>query len=327
MGGASEFDVLVIGAGVVGLTTAITLAESGLRVRIHTADPPDGATSATAGAMWWPYRVEPYERAKEWALKSFDVLADLAASPAVTGVRMADGIEAGRKSYRPPEWASGTGARPCDADELPAGFAEGWRYRLPLLDMPAYLAYLVGRFESAGGVLQVKKHRDIPLAAAPVIVNCTGTGARLLVDDANVVAVRGQVVVMENPGITEFFCEDDDGGTDLVYILPHGRKVILGGTAEPSSWDREPDPDTTRAILERCTAVRPELAGAPFLGQLVGLRPERSTVRLEEEVRRDVAAPHGRLIHNYGHGGGGVTLAWGCAAEVAELVRSAPDLP
>jgi D-amino-acid oxidase len=318
-----EPDVLVIGAGVVGLTTAITLAESGLRVRVHTAESPDDTTSAAAGAMWWPYRVEPQDRTMDWALQSFDVLADLAAAPGTTGVRMTDGIEAGRKRYRPPEWAAGTGARPCTSEELPAGFTEGWRYRLPLLDMPAYLDYLVGRLKSSGGVMRLQNHTDLPANCAPVVVNCSGSGARMLADDTHVAAVRGQVVVVENPGITEFFCEDDDGsGMDLLYILPHGSKVILGGTAEPSNWDREPDPGTTRAIVERCTAVRPDLAGARVIDQLVGLRPGRSAVRLEEQ-----ASPHGRLIHNYGHGGGGVTLAWGCATEVAALVRSVPDLP
>jgi D-amino-acid oxidase len=73
---------------------------------------------------------------------------------------------------------------------------------------------------------------------------------------------------------------------------------------------------TGRAIVDRCVALVPELAGAPVLGQRVGLRPSRhGGPRLEAEL-----APDGwRLVHNYGHGGAGVTLSWGCADEVAEL--------
>jgi D-amino-acid oxidase len=50
---------------------------------------------------------------------------------------------------------------------------------------------------------------------------------------------------------------------------------------------------------------------------VVGLRPGRSTVRLEEAEPLSSGA---RVVHNYGHGGAGVTLSWGCAREVVTLV-------
>jgi D-amino-acid oxidase len=58
------------------------------------------------------------------------------------------------------------------------------------------------------------------------------------------------------------------------------------------------------------------VAKAKVIGHLVGLRPRRPAVRLELE-RRDGKA----IIHNYGHGGAGISLSWGCAQEVVELVR------
>jgi D-amino-acid oxidase len=76
-----------------------------------------------------------------------------------------------------------------------------------------------------------------------------------------------------------------------------------------------PDPVTAEAIVRRCAAVRPEIAGARVIEHRVGLRPTRPAVRLERERAAD-----GRLlVHNYGHGGAGVTVAWGCAREAAEL--------
>jgi len=45
----------------------------------------------------------------------------------------------------------------------------------------------------------------------------------------------------------------------------------------------------------------------------LGLRPYRSTVRLECVDLENAK----RLVHNYGHGGSGYTLAWGCAEDVA----------
>ena len=68
--GGSELDVLVVGAGVVGLTTALCLAESGLRVGIRTAAPPGASTSAAAGAVWGPVMAGPAQRIREWARTS-----------------------------------------------------------------------------------------------------------------------------------------------------------------------------------------------------------------------------------------------------------------
>ncbi|MFM7282729.1 MAG: FAD-dependent oxidoreductase [Planctomycetia bacterium] len=68
-----------------------------------------------------------------------------------------------------------------------------------------------------------------------------------------------------------------------------------------------------RSIIERCARLEPGLRDATVLGTSVGLRPARSAVRLEPE-----SSPAGRIVHNYGHGGAGVTLSWGCAQEVAQ---------
>ena len=89
------------------------------------------------------------------------------------------------------------------------------------------------------------------------------------------------------------------------------------GTDDEGEWDRRPDPDVAKQILERATELVPELARARVLGHRVGLRPARPTVRLEEERRGTT-----RVVHCYGHGGAGVTLSWGCADEVAALVRA-----
>jgi D-amino-acid oxidase len=83
-------------------------------------------------------------------------------------------------------------------------------------------------------------------------------------------------------------------------------------------WDTAVDPGTAQAILARCVALEPDLADARVLSHAVGLRPGRPEPRLETE-RRD----GGVVVHNYGHGGGGVTLSWGCAEEVVRHVAAA----
>jgi D-amino-acid oxidase len=101
--------------------------------------------------------------------------------------------------------------------------------------------------------------------------------------------------------------------------------VVLGGTEIPGDGSLDPRPATAQRILADCAAVDPRLGTARILEHLVGLRPARPRVRLEAETGdgHGTGDSAGRLvIHNYGHGGGGVTLSWGCAREAARLVAS-----
>lgn len=97
--------------------------------------------------------------------------------------------------------------------------------------------------------------------------------------------------------------------------MPQPGGLLLGGTAEEDDWSLTPDPVIAKEIVERCAALRPEIAGARVVEHRVGLRPARPAARLEREL-----LPGGRvLVHNYGHGGAGVTVAWGCAGVAARL--------
>ncbi|MEU3250583.1 FAD-dependent oxidoreductase [Streptomyces sp. NPDC006997] len=306
--------VLVVGGGVVGLTTAVVLAERGHRVRLWTRDPVERTTSAVAGALWWPYRIEPRARARAWALRSLDVYEELAGRPGVTGVRMVDGVLGETGLDEVAGWA--TSRLPGLRAATPGEYAgAGLWARLPLIDMPTYLPWLRERLTAAGGTVECRTVASLDEADAPVVVNCTGLGARTLVPDETVRPVRGQLVVVANPGIRTWLVTTDASGA-LAYFFPQPGGLVLGGTAEDDAWDPEPDPAVAEAIVRRCAALRPEIAGARVLGHRVGLRPARPTVRLER-----LRLPDGRvLVHHYGHGGAGVTVAWGCAEEAAGLV-------
>lgn len=129
--------------------------------------------------------------------------------------------------------------------------------------------------------------------------------------------VRGQLVVVENPGVREWFAEADPASSATTYFFPQPGGLVLGGTAEADDWRTEPDPGTAEAIVARCARVRPEIAGARVTAHRVGLRPSRDGgVRIEAEE----LPGGGLLVHNYGHGGAGVTVAWGCARAAASLV-------
>lgn len=320
----SNVDAIVVGAGVVGLTTAISLTEAGLSTRIVTAAPPQQTTSVAAGAIWGPVRCGPAVQCTDWARTGLDVLSALADEPAA-GVRLLSGREVSTVPEAPPGWTHLlSDLRLLDSGELPAGFAAGWAYTAPAVSMPVYLEYLLRRYEGLGGSVSAETVTSLSDLTAPVVVNCTGIGARALVPDPAVVPVRGQVVVVENPGITEFYIDHGDGGAEYVYVFPHGDTVILGGTAHEDASDLVPRPEVSARILRDCAAAFPALRDARVITERVGLRPVRPAVRLESEALDCTSNNGGRLLwHNYGHGGGGVTLSWGCAAELTAAVLAA----
>ncbi len=307
-------EVVVVGGGVIGLTTAVVLAERGRRVRLWTREPVERTTSVVAGGLWWPYRIEPVALAQSWALRSLDVYEELAARPEETGVRMLEGVLGETGLDEVGAWASARlpGLRAATAAEY-AG--SGLWARLPLIDMSTHLPWLRERLVAAGGTVENRAVTELAEADAPVVVNCTGLAARDLVPDPAVRPVRGQLVVVENPGIRTWLVSADSDSGETTYFLPQPGRLLLGGTAEDDVWSTEPDPAVAEAIVRRCAALRPEIAGARVLAHRVGLRPARDAVRLERGTLPDGR----RLVHNYGHGGAGVTVAWGCAQEAARL--------
>ncbi|MFD8395780.1 FAD-dependent oxidoreductase [Streptomyces sp. NPDC059680] len=303
--------MIVVGSGVAGLTTALVLAESGRRVRVWAREPAERTTSAVAGGLWWPYRIEPEPLVGAWALESLAVYEELSDRPDETGVRLVDGVHRGTRLDELGTWAGRVPGLRAVADGLAA--------RLPVIDMPVHLAWLRERLAKAGGVVETREVTDLAGVPAPVVVNCTGLGARSLVPDPAVRPVRGQLVVVENPGVTTWFTSvghsSDHSSAASTYFIPQPGGLLLGGTAEEDDWSLEPDPATAAAIVARCAAVRLEIAQARVLGHRVGLRPARHAVRLQRQP-----LPDGRvLVHNYGHGGAGITVAWGCAREAAGL--------
>ncbi len=307
--------IAVIGAGVSGLTSAILLAEHGHRTAIFAEEIGPRTTSAAAGAIWYPYDAGPSASAIVWALETYRVLQDLTHDPR-SGVSMIEQRVYSRSGeIEIPTWAQPLGARQLQArSEIPSAFLSGFAIDVPLMDTAIYLDYLARRFAAARGEttadVRFEKLEDVEVKF-DLVINCAGIGARTLVHDPDLEPHRGQVALVPKMEIgCAIVCDDGP----LMYAIPRTNDCVFGGTNDLSD-DRAIDPAATARILAECSRVL-EINKPDVLAERVGIRPfRRSGVRVERTEMRDGRA----VIHNYGHGGAGFTLSWGCAREVLRL--------
>lgn len=307
--------VIVVGAGVIGLSCAVRLLEAGHRVDVVARELPAETTSAVAAAIWQPYLAYPRERVEAWSAATLHAFEDLASDPS-TGVVCRDGVDLVRERGPRPTWTAAL-SEVTETLDVPAPYAAGWQTRVPIVEMPIYLAWLAARVRDLGGTLTRMALPHLPRPAGVTVVNCAGLGALGLAQDRTVGPISGQLVVVEQVGLQRWVMDDEAN----FYAIPRSETVVLGGTAEQGDWSRVPDPAVAQRIVAGCAAMMPEFARrlerARVVAHRVGLRPARPSVRLEEERDGD-----SRVVHCYGHGGSGVTLSWGCADDVAALVTA-----
>ncbi|MBX3056009.1 MAG: FAD-dependent oxidoreductase [Anaerolineae bacterium] len=323
----SNQNVLVIGCGVSGLSCGIRLLQRGWRVRLVARELPPQTTSNVAAAIWYPYRAYPEERVLAWSAASFQEFLRLTAVPAA-GISLTTLMEPYQWPVADPWWLSAVPHfRRAAAAELPPGYVDGYVAEVPLIETPIYMQYLMQQFQALGGVIEQREVADLTAVSDqyPLIINCAGLGARKLVDDATLYPIRGQIMrVTAVTGLRAWIDEHSDRGQTrgqtrgLTYIIPRQDGVILGGTAQEGDWNLAVDGETAVHIRQNCLQLEPRLQDAEILEQRVGLRPGRPEVRLEAETLTSTCT----VIHNYGHGGAGFTLSWGCAAEVVMLAEA-----
>ncbi|GAA6023697.1 hypothetical protein JCM10207_008752 [Rhodosporidiobolus poonsookiae] len=350
--------VLVIGAGVVGLSTAVRLLEAGYEVDIVARDLPGDEkhiryTSPWAGAHHVSVATGDDMRLHEFDKRTFAVMSDMITKNPEGPLSFAPQLE-----YREEARVEGEAGdisqlglmsryhpnfRWLNSSELPYGIKHGAAFTAILIDTPSYLPFLVERFTSLGGRLHRCDNlsplsdlsdatRFISSTSEPkLIVNCTGLGARTLVNDDKVFPVRGQLVIIRAPWITRGITRLGAKGSGVYdYIIPRkSGLVVLGGCAEPNNWDAKPRPELARRIKQRCLALEPDLLPPDKRGgtiddldvveDAVGLRPTRQGgIRLEIDSTGEIP-----VVHNYGHGGYGYQSSWGSAEAAVELVKEA----
>ena len=304
---AVDMHVTVVGAGVIGLSTALALEERGHDVRIVAATRGDATTSAIAGAVWFPYRAGPPAKVAVWAARTRTWLEALASTPEA-GVDVLTGYEITPDATYP-WWAAAIEVEraPAPVTDAPAA----WRFTAPRAQPSLFLPYLASRLRAT-----IETRTVIDLAAEPgdVVVNCTGLGARELAHDDKLYPLLGQILIADRGDVDLATTVTDHRDPDAIfYVIPRRDELVLGGCSRPYPPGALPelDAEVSARILAQARALG--IAIGSVRTERVGLRPYRLEVRLERE---------GRVIHNYGHGGAGFTLCRGCAEDVVALVGS-----
>lgn len=313
----------VVGAGVIGLTTAIRLLERGFPVTILSRESLQTTTSYVAAAYWHPFAALPRDRVLPWARATYKACTELARDPS-SGVVFKTLYKLFIENEVETWWMEpARDRRRLAPDEHPWPYHDGYALSVPLMETVRFLPYLRKRARALGATFQRRDVQDLSglYERYEVIVNCTGVWAGELAGDASVEPIRGQVLRVKLPPDMDRSIISFDQGDTKCYIVPRSEDCILGGTAEHGSWDTVPDEEVAQEILERCARLRPELRRAEWLDHHVGLRPGRPKVRVE----RDAAIDQAIVLHNYGHGGAGYTLSWGCAEEIAALAEESVE--
>jgi len=309
-------ETIVLGAGVIGLTTALTLQEKNIPVKIVTAKLPAETTSAVAAAIWLPYEVKPFDKVKKWSSISYDIYKSLCSNSGA-GVKMVDMTiiiekeeDAWWKDVLPTD-----SIREAVPEELPGEHKIGYVLKVPMIETHLHLQYLLDKFKSSGGKLEVRAvQRLAEFNEETTVVNCTGLAAKQLTGDDALYPIQGQIVYLKPDSKLKCIVSEIAEGVNkdqLAYIIPRSDHTVLGGTARVNKDNLEATNEEAKAIIERCLKLDDKIDAGRFVSTQVGLRPGRSEIRLEREKN---------IIHNYGHGGGGYTVSWGCATSVLDLM-------
>ncbi|KAJ7484624.1 D-amino-acid oxidase [Mycena latifolia] len=299
--------VIVVGAGVVGLTTAVRIQEKGgyqvtIVAEVLPSDPKTiKYTSHWAGAHHVSL-AGPDVRQQKMDQETFKTMWELSAPG---GAAEGCFLRIHEEEYfaEPIATPEVLGVMPdfkaLPPSSLPPNVTEGISFTTLTIDSPVYLNYLMSRFLAAGGsivrgavqhiaevveggagIFNGRKHLSSPSA----VVICVGLGARTLggVEDKDVYPIRGQTVLLRAPWIRFGRAISSKSGL-WTYIIPRrSGDIIVGGIKVENDWYPVPRPETTLDILKRGFALCPELAPPEIRAQREPVLEDLQPIIIEE---------------------------------------------
>ncbi|EDN06657.1 predicted protein [Histoplasma mississippiense (nom. inval.)] len=348
MANSEKQTIVVIGAGIIGVTSALTLLETLPRQKYHillaseyfsTDDGPNPSYATTlSGAHYRPIPATTPQLKYESHLgkRTYKRFKDLAAAHPEFGVEFMEGIEyvsgEATSSYRAmlPEYVGTDGFRVLQADEMPEGVEFGARYEAYTVDPDVYMMHILRRFKLGGGEARRMRLKSVKEAfeingheKAKIVVNCTGVG----IDDPKSFVIKGQTCLVSNHCDKTITQQLADGTWSFLIPRPLNGGTIVGGTKQPNDWSPVPSLAVREQLLKNAAKLYPSILNKQgqfdVIRDIVGLRPARQGgMRLELET---LPGGNRKIAHAYGLAGRGVELSWGVAEEVLRLVQTALD--
>ncbi len=308
-------NIAIVGAGISGMSTAYLLINEGYNITIYAKAFSPNITSNKAAAFWFPYHIRNDQRGIEWCNISYNYYKAFTAIPEA-GISMQHLIKVLRENVddKEPIWIDFMPAgslRVMDEPELQQGVAKSYDITVPLIETQIFLPYLQQQLKQNGVTFIEKEVVDLDEFAIDydIVVNCSALGSRKLCNDNALIPVRGQVALLSPREGLNLYIDNEKP----MYVVPRKDAIIIGGTYEERVETDTTEPQTLERLLTNAYEVFPELKKQQVIGNWAGLRPYRPEVRLEREEGTNI-------IHNYGHGGSGFTLSFGCAEAVRNIV-------
>jgi len=309
--------IAIVGAGISGLSCAYTLMDKNYSIDIFAKEFSPNITSNKAAAFWFPYHIRNDKRGIEWGNKSYALYKKLAADKS-SGISMKQLTKVLRKDVteEESEWVDfmPEGSYHLIKDTLiHSRYAKAYNVVVPLIETQIFLPYLQNTLiENKVKFIRraIKNFKQLS-PEYDAVINCAALGARELCNDQTVIPVRGQVALLAPKNDLPIFLDNERP----LYIVPRKDAIIIGGTYEEGVEKEITEPATIKKLLQNAYEVFPSLKAQKVIGSWAGIRPFRKDIRVEREAGTNI-------IHNYGHGGSGFTLAFGCAKTVSGLVKT-----
>ncbi|GAB0097680.1 D-amino-acid oxidase [Sergentomyia squamirostris] len=326
----------VIGGGVSGMCAAVQVAEffyNDAQVILLSEEMSPNTTGDGSAGLWQPYLCGLDDNVLKWSQDTHQFFHDLWRNGLAneTGICLQPMIrvDSSDRKFEIPPWTHiPFGCTRLSEDQLKLlseehkkKYTGGIHFISFTCEPTKLLPYLFKRFLSAGGRFQKRKVTSFDELIPDdydLLVNCTGLGAQKLANDPEVYPVRGQVTRVETPWLFNTYLDDADDGN---YIIVNSETTVLGGTHQEHDYNTSVSQEDDEFIQKGCESIVPSLKDAKVVKKWVGLRPARYQVRLERDF---LVTGNGRkipIVHNYGHGGSGVCLSWGCGKAVLKLVQ------